>query len=117
MKRPAPGDWQERDGYSKQELVPEHLLEDDAMVEVVAVAPDDEVKPHRHDRTEEVFYILQEGGTLVIDGDAFTPERGEVIVCEPGEEHAVLNDSDQVFRILVVKLMYEPDDTVWLDDA
>lgn len=114
MRRPTPGDWIEKEGYSKQVLAPSAILEDDeAAMQVVEVPADSEVDPHHHEETEEIFFILQEGGTLVINGAAFTPEQGEVIVCEPGDTHAVINDSDQAFRILVVKLNRTEDDTVW----
>ncbi len=117
MKRPTPGDWIEEDGYSRQVLAPSAILEDDTTaMEVLEVPADSEIDPRRHDRTEELFFILQEGGTLVVNEAAFTPEKGEVIVCEPGDTHAVINDSDQAFRILVVKLNREEDDTIMEED-
>lgn len=113
MKRPTPGDWIEEEGYSRQALAPSAILEDDTTsMEVLEVPADSELDPRHHERTEEIFFVLQEGGTLVVNGAAFTPEEGEIIVCEPGDTHAVINDSDQAFRLLVVKLNKEEDDTI-----
>ncbi|MCU4719230.1 cupin domain-containing protein [Halapricum hydrolyticum] len=116
MKRPDPSEWIERDSYRKQILATEETIGFDGnLLQVVEVPPGEHVEPHYHRETEEVFYVLQAGGTLVIDDVQFSPTDGEVIICEPGDVHEVFNESDQPFRILVFKVNLTDDDTVWLD--
>ena len=114
MKQPEPSEWKERDSYRKQILATEDEIGFDGnLLQVVEIPPGEHVEPHYHRETEEVFYIQQSGGTLVIDGTAVTPEKGDVIICEPGDVHEVRNDSDRAFRILVFKVNLTEDDTVW----
>ncbi|MDY6788434.1 MAG: cupin domain-containing protein [Candidatus Nanohaloarchaea archaeon] len=114
MKNPKSSEWKEREDYRKKILADEEDLGSEGnLLQVVEVAPGNHVKPHFHEKTTEVFYILQSGGKLVIDGEEIAPEEGEVIVCEPGDVHEVFNDSDQVFRILVFKVGLEEEDTIW----
>lgn len=116
MKRPDPSEWIERDSYRKQILASEATIGFDGnLLQVVEIPPGEHVGPHYHRETEEVFYVLQAGGTLVIDDVQFSPTDGEVIICEPGDVHEVFNESDQPFRILVFKVNLTDDDTVWLD--
>jgi quercetin dioxygenase-like cupin family protein len=114
MKRPDPSEWKERDSYRKQILATEEDIGFDGnLLQVVEIPPGEHVEPHYHRETEEVFYIQQAGGTLVIDGTEMTPAEGEVIICEPGDVHEVRNDADHPFRILVCKVNLTEDDTVW----
>ncbi len=114
MKRPESSEWKERDSYRKKILADEEDIGSEGnLVQAVEIAPGNHVKPHFHEKTTEVFYILQPGGRMVIDGEEIAPAEGEVIVCEPGDVHEVFNDSDQVFRILVFKADMEEDDTIW----
>jgi len=115
MRRPEGSDWLDRDSYRKRVLAfEEDIGSDGNLLQVVEIEPGDHVEPHRHHETEEVFYILQPGGTLVIEGEELRPDAGDVIICEPGDVHEVFNDTDGVFRILVFKVNLAEDDTEWL---
>lgn len=117
MKQPHPSDWIDREDYRKQILASqEDVNSDENYLQIVEIKPGNHVKPHAHETTQEVFYILQAGGTLIINGDEREPEKGDVIICEPGDVHEVINRSSQTFRILVFKMFYEEDDTVWLEE-
>ncbi|MCJ7450162.1 MAG: cupin domain-containing protein [Candidatus Nanohaloarchaeota archaeon QJJ-9] len=116
MERLDGSDWIDRENYRKKIVAPEGELEGEGtFMQVVEVPKGNHVPLHRHDTTEEVFYILQSGGRLVINGEELRPEEGDVIVCEPGDEHEVFNNSGQTFCILVFKINYEEDDTEWLE--
>lgn len=116
VKRLEPSEWKEREDYRKKILASEDDIGSEGnIVQIVEIAPGNHVKPHFHEETIEVFYILQPGGKLVIEDEEIEPEEGETIVCEPGDVHEVINDSNQEFRILVFKAEMEEDDTEWLD--
>lgn len=115
MKRPEPSDWNERESYRKQILATEADIGSDGnLLQVVEIPPGEHVEPHYHRETTEVFYIQQAGGRLVIDGTEIKPDVGEVIVCEPGDVHEVMNELSEPFRILVYKVNLTDDDTVWV---
>jgi len=117
MKQPNPNDWQERTNYRKHVLATPDSLGENRLVQIVEIPPGNHVAPHYHNQTQEIFYILQAGGELTIDGTTIAPADGELVVCEPGDVHSVTNTSDTVFRILVFKTDLAEDDTVWLDDG
>jgi len=49
---------------------------------------------HIHKDDCEVFIILQGKGIMEIDGKFFELETGDVIVCEPGEDHHLVADKN-----------------------
>ena len=49
---------------------------------------------HVHDNEYEVFVFLQGKGRVEVDGAPHDVVAGDVIVCEPGEEHHVVSDDN-----------------------
>jgi mannose-6-phosphate isomerase-like protein (cupin superfamily) len=49
---------------------------------------------HVHADDCEVFIILQGRGQLQVDGKAHDLRAGDVVVCEPGEDHHLVADKD-----------------------
>lgn len=114
MKQPDRTAWIDRDSYRKQILADQATMTDGVYMQVVEIKPGEHVDPHYHEQTQETFYILHSGGRLVIDDAELVPEDGDVIICEPGDVHEVVNETETPFRILVVKTDAVDDDTVWL---
>lgn len=106
----------DREDYWKQVLAGEDDIGEGCLMQIVEVEPDNHIKPHYHEKTKEIFYILQPGGKLVIDDEEIEPDKGDVIICEPGDVHEVMNESEKMFVILVFKKDNTEDDTIWLDE-
>lgn len=69
--------------------------------------------PHFHQRTEEIYYILEGYGRMAIDGDTREVIPGDAIAIPPGAIHAITNSSDKTLRFLCCCAPgYEHDDTV-----
>ncbi len=69
---------------------------------------------HFHQVTREIFFCLQGPAPFVINGQPVVMEEGDCLVCEPGDVHGnpvIEND----FRILVLKVRFKEQDTIWLD--
>ena len=49
---------------------------------------------HVHADDCEVFIILQGRGQVQVDGEAHALRAGDVVVCEPGEDHHLVSDND-----------------------
>ena len=49
---------------------------------------------HVHTDDSEVFVILQGKGVMEINGKKHTLTTGDIMVCEPGEDHHLVADKD-----------------------
>ena len=107
-------EWDDKEAYSKKILFNEDELKSKGnVVQVVKFPPKTKLKPHYHKQTKEIFYILKEGGIISIDNQQFRARNGDILLCEPGEIHFVINDTDEEFKILVFKINSEENDSYW----
>ena len=106
--------WEDKEAYSKKILFTEDELKSKGnVVQVVKFLPKTKIKTHYHKHTKEIFYILKEGGIISIDNQHVRARNGDILLCEPGEMHSVINDTDEEFRILVFKINSEKNDSFW----
>ena len=62
----------------------------------------DGAKPHRHDRSAEMFYML-DGTAQLLSGDrVVTAERGDLVIVPPGLPHAFAAAPGESADILIV---------------
>jgi len=114
--KPEEREWKDKEGYSKKILLTEEDFQTKGnIVQLVKFPARSKVKPHYHKQTKEVFYVLKEGGIIFIDDKKIRAKNGEIILCEPGEVHGVINDTDEEFRILVYKINAKKNDSYWED--
>ncbi len=108
----ADADWIEGQGYRKKRLLRSWSLPVEvSLVQEVRFAKGATVPPHYHKVQTEIFYALAPG-SITIDGREVRMDRGDMVVCEPGEVHGMpLVEED--FAFLVMKIDYRDDDTVW----
>jgi len=68
--------------------------------------------PHRHERTEEIYYILEGSGRMRV-GDSTAPVGpGDAIAIPPGTSHQISNVGSCVLKFLCCCAPpYEDDDT------
>ena len=105
--------WIEGRGYRKRIMASGELLQQDgALIQTVCFEKGTRVPLHYHEHGLEAFYILSEGGTFVLNGERIVVKKGDVIICEPGDMHAV-EDVERDFCILVFKTNWVSDDMVW----
>jgi len=50
---------------------------------------------HIHADDSEVFIVLQGKAQMEIDGKSYDMVTGDVIICEPGEDHHLVSDNDE----------------------
>jgi len=69
--------------------------------------------PHRHKKTEEIYYILEGRGSMRV-GDEIKPVGpGDAIAIPPGSLHQITNTSTEILKFLCCCAPgYEHDDTV-----
>ncbi len=73
----------------------------------------DGARPHYHKRTTELYYVLQGGGSVVLDGDEHQVRPGTMIHIPPGVVHGAIGK----MRVLVIGIpdiddsdLYYPED-------
>jgi mannose-6-phosphate isomerase-like protein (cupin superfamily) len=72
--------------------------------------------PHRHVRTEEIYYILSGTGEMRIDDETRTVVVGDAIAIPPGAVHQIANTGSDVLRFLCCCAPgYEHEDTVLVE--
>lgn len=106
--------WTKVDGYFKKILLTESDLKSPGgVIQIVKAERGMSIKPHHHKKTSEVFYILKGNGILFVGNDRNRRKEGDVIFCEPGETHGVINDTNEDFVWLVLKINFTENDTFW----
>jgi mannose-6-phosphate isomerase-like protein (cupin superfamily) len=84
-----------------------HMLLDSSILEGIeflahaAVEPGMEIEAHR-DTVEEIYYILEGRGVIMVDGEWRDVKKGDSIWIPQGSLHAFRNPSPQGCEILVV---------------
>ena len=69
---------------------------------------DDRLEPgatigeHVHADTEEIYFVAEGAGTLILDGERFPIGAGDVSVVRRHHAHGLMNAPDRPMRLLVV---------------
>ncbi len=107
--------WLKREGYSKAILLAEQDLKSKGnLVQIIKNEAHTEIKPHYHKQMIEVYHVLK-GNAVVFCGDTRVRAKpGDTLLCEPGEVHGVINDTDENFLFVVFKMNTKDDDTFWV---
>ncbi|NIR86256.1 cupin domain-containing protein [Candidatus Bathyarchaeota archaeon] len=107
--------WLKRKGYSKRILFTEDELKSRGLlVQIVKSEAHTEIKPHYHKKTIETYYILKGKAILFCGDKRFRARKGDAFLCEPGEVHGVINDTDEEFLLLVFKINAKENDSYWV---
>ena len=108
--------WLERQGYSKKILLTEDDLKSKGnLVQIVKNEAHTEIKPHYHEQMIEIYHVLK-GNAVVFCGDTRVRTRpGDSLLCEPGQVHGVVNDTDEDFQFVVFKINAKDEDMYWVE--
>ena len=80
------------------------------------VAPGSTTAPHFHPLTEEIYYILEGTGEMMIADQVQVVVPGDAIAIAPGEIHSIKNTGEQILLFLCCCApCYEHHDTVLID--
>lgn len=77
------------------------------------VLPGQETIPHRHDRSEEIYYFLSGSGRMVLGEDRETVAPRDAVYIPPGTKHFVVNTEEEDLVFLCICCPpYEDEDTI-----
>jgi quercetin dioxygenase-like cupin family protein len=102
----------EGQGYEKKVLLTDDSRPPKTILQQVRFKTGEMVPPHYHNVQTEAFYFLSPGA-ITIEGEIHEMGEGDILVCEPGEVHAVPQVGKE-FSIIVLKIDFEHDDTTWM---
>jgi mannose-6-phosphate isomerase-like protein (cupin superfamily) len=57
---------------------------------------------HKHDVSEEIYYVLDGYGTLILDDETYPLSPGSVSVVRAGHSHGIENNSGAPLRLIVI---------------
>lgn len=105
--------WVERGNYRKRVLA---QPQEGVLVQVVQIAGGKVVGEHYHEKQMELYYILGGEARLKIGSEEYQAREGDSFLCLPEQRHSVDNrNGKEAFELLVLKLNYFGDDSVWLE--
>jgi len=77
------------------------------------VPPGGATEPHRHPKTEEIYYILSGTGRMQVEGEARDVQPLDAILIPPGARHTIANTGTQPLVFLCCCAPpYSHDDTL-----
>ncbi len=68
------------------------------------VPPGVSIGEHRHEGTEEIYYVLEGHGTLIMDHQQSPVGPGDVSLVKSGHSHGIINTGQADLRLIVVGL-------------
>ena len=84
---------------------------------VAELNPGSSTTPHYHPQTEEIYFILEGTGAMVISGEARAVGPGDAIAIPSGDVHQIVNDGEIPLRFLCCCApAYQHADTVLMTD-
>jgi quercetin dioxygenase-like cupin family protein len=107
--------WLEKQGYSKKILLNEDELKSKGnIVQMVRNKPHTEIMPHFHKQMIEIYHVVK-GNAIVFCGDIrVRTQPGDTLLCEPGEVHGLINDTNEDFQFVVFKIGAKDEDMYWI---
>jgi len=64
--------------------------------------PGASIGEHNHDGTEEIYFVVEGKGTMILDGKQHPIGPGDLSLVESGHSHGIMNSNESTMRLLVV---------------
>ncbi len=93
--------YQTKDGSEIRELMhPDNHANRNQSLAEARVAAGQQTQLHRHNQTEEIYYITQGEGKMRLGDDSFPVSTGDCVCISPGTAHCIQNTGDNELIIL-----------------
>lgn len=79
-----------------------------SFVDYVELLPDTSIGIHKHGHDEEIYFILEGSGAMIVNGEQFAVESGDLIVNRQGWSHGLYNNSSDILKVLVWEVAGTP---------
>ncbi len=108
-----------KDGSEIRELLAHRnsVIRNQSLAEA-RLPPGGKTTPHFHPLTEEIYYILEGAGRMMINGQTRDVGSGDAIAIPPGAVHTITNHGAVTLKFLCCCApAYEHTDTVLINDS
>jgi mannose-6-phosphate isomerase-like protein (cupin superfamily) len=68
------------------------------------IEPKAEIGEHAHLKSEEIYFVLEGTGQIILDGKPFPINAGDISVCKKNHSHGIKNLGENKMRLLVIGL-------------
>ncbi len=102
--------WIEGKGYKKRILI-DDLKDKVNLIQDVIILPNQTVPQHKHEYTDEIFYITENSATMIVENKRFKVKPGDMIFIKKQEMHGFENKTDKELKLLVLKLNFRKGDS------
>lgn len=101
----------ENPGYSKKVLLDENDLKNPwSFVQQIKIKAWETAALHHHKIQTEIFYLLNENGYWIVNGEEIHPKTWDTLVIEPGDKHIIIASKTNDYIYLAFKIKYDKDD-------
>lgn len=66
------------------------------------IEPGASIGEHLHEADEEIYFVVEGHGTMILDGQRMPMGPGDVSLVVPGHTHGLINSDDSPMRLIVV---------------
>ena len=109
-------DWQKEPGYNRGVLFPYgNEIDSGIQVQLNTFEPGKGASNHKHIKQTEFIYCLEGELRLIFENREIILKPGDLIIIEPGDEHAAENNGNVTVKLLTFKMNGSADDTDWLE--
>ena len=79
---------------------------------VVMLQPGQDFQAHIHKIVEESFFTMEGEVHLYLNGECHVLTKGDVLRCDPGEVHYVVNKGSVPWKAVFFKEPFNPEDSI-----
>lgn len=104
-----------REGYERSVLLSSDDFGANTKLQLMRLAPGQQIKPHHHSTRTECFRIVSGQGEIKINGKVVASSEDDIVLCEPGDIHEFINTSEVEPLTFLVIRTNDPgnEDMVW----
>ena len=110
MKLIKHDNWIKGKTYQKRILL-NNLNKRISLIEDVIIEAGGEIPLHRHNFTDEIFYIIKNSAMMIVDNQKFKVSTGDMIYVNKNEKHAFKNESREKLKMIVMKINFQKGDS------
>jgi quercetin dioxygenase-like cupin family protein len=79
------------------------IASENLVAELVCYEPGQATAPHLHPRQDEIFHVIEGGGTILVDENEVPVSAGSVVFVPAGSRHGIRADAGIRLALMFVK--------------
>jgi quercetin dioxygenase-like cupin family protein len=103
-------DWIKGKSYRKKILL-DNFNKQLNLIEDIVIEANGEIPLHKHNFTDEIFYIRENSVIMIVDDQNFKVNEGDMIYVEKNERHGFKNESNKESKMIVIKINFQRGDS------